>query len=40
MTPRKLFALLNVHVEIERAKNGGESNNTEQVGYIDTIPGW
>ena len=42
MTPRKLHALLKVHIDLKRKENGHEEKKKEQTinGYIDTIPGW
>jgi hypothetical protein len=39
MTPKKLYALLKVHMDLEAAK-WGSSNKTPKGDYIDNIPGW
>lgn len=48
MTPRKLFALLTVHYDIERLKNRSEkqkglpwrTQNPSGTTFIDNIKGW
>jgi len=45
MTPRKLYALLNVYSDLEKAKWGSNDNPSKpgqkpQQGYIDNLPGW
>ena len=42
MTPRKFKSQLDVHYDVQRRISGGNSqrNSTDQVGYIDQIPGW
>lgn len=41
MTPRKLYALLKVHSELNdiNGKTGTAGQNTKD-GFIDSIPGW
>ena len=42
MTPRKFKSQLDVHYDVQKRMHGGKSqgNSTDQVGYIDQIPGW
>lgn len=43
-TPRKFFALLQVHVQMEQMKHGMDSKKGSpapaSTGFIDQIPGW
>lgn len=42
MTPRKFKSQLDVHYDVQQRMHGEKSqrNSTDQVGYIDQIPGW
>ena len=42
MTPRKFKSQLDVHHDVQQRLHGGklQGNSTDQVGYIDQIPGW
>lgn len=42
MTPRKFKSQLDVHYDVQQRLHGGnpQRNSTDQVGYIDQIPGW
>lgn len=42
MTPKKLYALLKVHIDLESAKSGSTKKPSGQAKgtYIDNIPGW
>lgn len=42
MTPKKLYALLKVHADLESSKYGSDKKPSGQAKstYIDNIPGW
>ena len=42
MTPRKFKSQLDVHYDVQKRMHDVESqgNSTDQIGYIDQIPGW
>lgn len=42
MTPRKFKSQLDVHYDVQKRMHSGKSqvNSTDQIGYIDQIPGW
>jgi len=42
MTPRKFKSQLDVHYDVQKRMYGGKAqvNSTDQIGYIDQIPGW